>query len=227
MVSSAQTLSDPEPTKAEDVVRGCIFCNGRWESLHHNIHGYHEPIFRTNNMWILVTDIAPVCRGHLLAVAKEHTSKGLDDNSLADALYRLLADLLPTYHTSCGGHPIAIQHIRQGGLEDGPCIDHPHVHLVPTDAVNFSKLGTPLSSTAAANDGGVSAAFILRMPEHELRRYDASRLPRQYLRRIVLGGNLTWQESTRTTQSLRDYKTTLDLFGNEDSANHPLDRENR
>lgn len=184
----------------------CFFCDGRWQRLHHDVHGPHEPVVATEGGWIVVPDIAPVADGHALLMPMRHGESAFE-LALGDGWPTALVARLAGVFAEAFGRPFLIEHLG-AGRGAGPCIDHPHVHVVPHEAVDHHGLGR-LPTMGRPAVGLPGAAFCHYGSDRSVRLYDARGLGRQFLRRRVFGTGQTWQEAVRSGPSRARYRRTI------------------
>jgi diadenosine tetraphosphate (Ap4A) HIT family hydrolase len=95
--------------------------------------GLDSRILRETEHFLVVVDISPLCRGHLLIVPREHYlafgAIPLELRCECDALVSETVDILARSYSP----PIIMEHGSSTCHSGGACVEHAHLQIVPCD----------------------------------------------------------------------------------------------
>lgn len=181
----------------------CMFCSEKYAHLYRLLFGKfslnHLTICRTPN-FVVLPDIAPLVEGHLLIVSLTHF---LCFGNLLDKHFKEfteLKDYITQLLTKTYTRPIFFEHGPALPKRAGCCINHAHIHCVPSETDLSSSISNKLIKERISSildlcgysEREISYLFYETSPSR-LYVYalddELSILPSQYLR-MVLAANL-------------------------------------
>jgi len=160
-----------------------------------------EILYETQT-FALIADIGPIAEGHCLLIHKQHIpSFACMSLREFDELDQVKAELNRVISTAYG-HPIAFEHgAATFSKNAGCCIDHAHLHLVPTTKDFFSLIEKdfqfhPLSKYSETRELAYKHGYLYyENQKGEMFLAEANTAPSQYFRRKLshaLGAITPW-----------------------------------
>jgi diadenosine tetraphosphate (Ap4A) HIT family hydrolase len=150
-----------------------------------------ELLYETKNFGV-IADIGPIVEGHCLVIAKEHIPSFACISQEAFSELAQVKERITKILSSVYTHPIAFEHGAATFTKNaGCCIDHAHLHVIPTEQdilstinkdFSFSQLESYLDTQVYARKQG-----YLFYENHQGQQYlaEVNNAPTQYFRRVL------------------------------------------
>jgi SAM-dependent methyltransferase/diadenosine tetraphosphate (Ap4A) HIT family hydrolase len=199
----------------------CYFCPGRLFDVNRSLAVPAADSILWGDSAVFVTpDVAPVVDGHLLLITTGHTlclgacdSRAWQRMQAAQELVRRLFD------EAYGLPTVFLEHGPARPKEAGACVDHCHLHCLPTALPLRGALdrrlgvGQNVSLEELGRWHASGRSYIYVDDESGRFAYPASDLPSQYLRQLVRsfgdGHGWRWQSTCQSANTKHSFRQTV------------------